>query len=105
MQPGANPTIASYNASAVQIYNFESSLVRLENKSIIFNFEKRLVCYITGAVVVESEVVGLAPGTHVPTLCMYCKQSKAVLSAIHTYRNVATFFQYRFPVRKPSQLR
>jgi hypothetical protein len=29
--PGANPTIASYNASAVKIYNATSSLVRFEN--------------------------------------------------------------------------
>jgi hypothetical protein len=34
--PGANPTIVSYNASAVKIYNTTSSLVRFENKNILF---------------------------------------------------------------------
>jgi hypothetical protein len=31
---GPNPTIMSYNASAVKIYNFTSSLVRFESKII-----------------------------------------------------------------------
>jgi hypothetical protein len=30
--PGADPTIASYNASAVKIYNATSSIVRFEDK-------------------------------------------------------------------------
>jgi hypothetical protein len=30
--PGANPTIASYNASVVNFYNATGSLARLENK-------------------------------------------------------------------------
>jgi hypothetical protein len=34
--PGANPTIVSYSASAVNIYDATSSLVRFEN--IFFNF-------------------------------------------------------------------
>jgi hypothetical protein len=38
---GANPTIVSYNASAVKIYSATSSLVRFENKSILIYFEKR----------------------------------------------------------------
>jgi hypothetical protein len=33
--PGANPTIGSYNASAVKIYNAASSLVRFENKKLL----------------------------------------------------------------------
>jgi hypothetical protein len=37
---GANPTIVSYNASAVKIYNATSSLVRLEN--FFIQFEKTL---------------------------------------------------------------
>jgi hypothetical protein len=37
--PGANPTIVSYNASAVKFYNTTSSLVRFENKTIFFYFE------------------------------------------------------------------
>jgi hypothetical protein len=39
--PGANSTIASYNASAVIIYNAAGSLARFENNNIIFSFEKR----------------------------------------------------------------
>jgi hypothetical protein len=39
--PGANPTIASYNASVVNFYNATGSLARLENKNILFYFEKR----------------------------------------------------------------
>jgi hypothetical protein len=33
-QPGANPTIVGYNASAVKIYNGTISLVRFEKKNI-----------------------------------------------------------------------
>jgi hypothetical protein len=40
-RPGANPTIVSYNASAVKIYNATGSLVRFENKNIFFWLEKR----------------------------------------------------------------
>jgi hypothetical protein len=36
--PGANPTIASYNASVVNFYNAMGSLARFENKNIIFYF-------------------------------------------------------------------
>jgi hypothetical protein len=39
--PGANPTIASYNASIVNFYNATGSLARFENKNIIFYFLKR----------------------------------------------------------------
>jgi hypothetical protein len=42
LEPGANPTIASYNASAVKIYDATSSLVRFENKNIFLYFEKTL---------------------------------------------------------------
>jgi hypothetical protein len=41
MLPGANPTIASYNASVVNFYNATGSLARFENKNISFSFEKR----------------------------------------------------------------
>jgi hypothetical protein len=33
---GANPTIASYNASVVNFYNATSSLARFKNKNIFF---------------------------------------------------------------------
>jgi hypothetical protein len=36
--PGANPTIASYNASVVNFNNTTGSLVRFENKNIISYF-------------------------------------------------------------------
>jgi hypothetical protein len=39
--PEANPTIVSYNASAVKIYNATSSQVRFENKSLFYKLEKR----------------------------------------------------------------
>jgi hypothetical protein len=39
--PGVNPTIASYNASVVNFYNATGSLALLENKNILFLFEKR----------------------------------------------------------------
>jgi hypothetical protein len=35
-KPGANPIIASYNASAVKIYNATSSLVHFENENVFF---------------------------------------------------------------------
>jgi hypothetical protein len=38
LHPGANPTIASYNASVVNFYNAKGSLARFENKNIIFYF-------------------------------------------------------------------
>jgi hypothetical protein len=38
--PGANPTIARYNAGAVKFYNAASSLVRFENKNIFYRICK-----------------------------------------------------------------
>jgi hypothetical protein len=38
MTPGANPTIASYNASVVNFYKATGSLARFESKNIIFYF-------------------------------------------------------------------
>jgi hypothetical protein len=35
--PGANPTIASYNATVVNFYNAASSLVRFKTKNIFFS--------------------------------------------------------------------
>jgi hypothetical protein len=63
VRSGANPTIASYNTSAVKIYNATSSLVRFENKKMYF--EKRPCLHTTTLVlyvVVNLEFVGLGPG-------------------------------------------
>jgi hypothetical protein len=38
--PGANPTIVSYNARVLKMYNAMSSLLRFENENIYFCFEK-----------------------------------------------------------------
>jgi hypothetical protein len=39
---GANPTIVSYNASVVKIYNGTGSLLRFENKDILLlHYERR----------------------------------------------------------------
>jgi hypothetical protein len=44
--PGANPTIASYNASVVNFYNATDNLARFENKNILFYFENAVAYYI-----------------------------------------------------------
>jgi hypothetical protein len=62
LPPGANPTILSYSASAVKIYNAACSLVRFESKRIIFNTKNALHTYYSaGVVVVNLKVVELAP--------------------------------------------
>jgi hypothetical protein len=39
---GANPTIVSYNAGVVKIYNATSSLAHFKDKNKFFYFEKTL---------------------------------------------------------------
>jgi hypothetical protein len=39
---GVNPTIESYNTSAVKVYNIISSLVHFQNKNMIFHSFKTL---------------------------------------------------------------
>jgi hypothetical protein len=67
---GVNPTTVNYNASAVKMYNAASSLVRYEIKNIFFYSEIRSsLLQNTGVVVVNSKVVGLAPGVNLTTVC------------------------------------
>jgi hypothetical protein len=46
---GANPTIVSYNASAVKTYNATSSLLRFESRNSLFYLEKTLYSTTTPA--------------------------------------------------------
>jgi hypothetical protein len=47
---GANPTIASYNASVVNFYYATGSLARFENKNSLFYFKTALAYFNAGVV-------------------------------------------------------
>jgi hypothetical protein len=53
---GANPSIVSYNASAVKIYNATNSLASFENKNILLQLQCKnaLAYHNAGVVVVNS---------------------------------------------------
>jgi hypothetical protein len=58
--------IVSYNASSVKLYCATNCLVRFENKNYFYQFEENARPYYnTGVIVVNTTVVGLAPGTDV----------------------------------------
>jgi hypothetical protein len=59
--PGPNPTIVSYNASAVKLYNATGSLLRFENNFFSSTLKNTLAYYNTGVVAVNLKVAGLAP--------------------------------------------
>jgi hypothetical protein len=62
LQPGANPTIVSYNASVVKNCDATSSLVRFKDKNELSYFEKNALAYYSaGVVVVKAEIAGLGP--------------------------------------------
>jgi hypothetical protein len=62
---GANPTIASYNASVANFYNatvayvFKTIILSLNFKNALFYY---IHTYNAGVVVVNLKVVGLGPG-------------------------------------------
>jgi hypothetical protein len=79
----ADTTTASYNASAVKIYNATSSPRHFE-KNFFLLIENAPGYYSTGVVVVKSSVVGLAPGFKMSSpvdLSTYIKVKPEILNS------------------------
>jgi hypothetical protein len=53
LRPGANPTIASYNANVVKIYSAVNSMAHFRLKIIFLRFKNSLAYYNAGLIAVN----------------------------------------------------
>jgi hypothetical protein len=92
-QSGANPTVVIYNASAVKIHNATSSLVRFENKNILFYHEK---CFSIlqrwhGSCKIKSRRIGsLSPVLTKIKLCFELCKARPKLARFRKMKKIAS---------------